>query len=197
MTRQARTVSLEDRRDQIVRAARACIIASGIHGASMAEIAARAGLGVGQLYRVFASKEALIARIAAEELAEMRAMLDQTAGQPGSLIDALCGLVPESVDRCFDPHRVALKLELAAEAARNPAVAVILRASDREGRAAFENLAQGLRPPEIGAAAFEARCACVYVLFEGLAIRAISHPQADRAALASLVSMLLRRLFRD
>ena len=195
MSRPGQSVSLETRRDQIVQAARACIIGSGIHGASMAEIAERAGLGVGQIYRVFASKEALIARIAADELAEMRAILDRLAGQPGPLIEALCALVPESVDRCFDPQRGALKLELAAEAARNPAVAVILRASDRDGRAAFEGLMQSLRPEGVTAAAFEARCACVYVLFEGLTIRAINHPQADRAALANLVSMMLRRLF--
>jgi TetR/AcrR family transcriptional repressor of uid operon len=195
MNRSERGISLESRREQIVQAARACIIEAGIHGASMAEIAARAELGVGQVYRVFASKEALIARIAADELAEMRAMLDQLAGQPGPLIDALCALVPEAVDRCFDPDRGALKLELAAEAARNTGVAVILRASDRDGRAAFESLMDGLKPADVEAAAFEACCASVYVLFEGLAIRAINHPQADRAALASLVSMLLRRLF--
>lgn len=183
------------RRARIVEAARDCIVMSGIHGAAMAQIAERAELGVGQVYRIFANKEALIAQIAADDLAEMRAMLDALGDHPAALVEDLCALVPQSIDRCFDPRRVALRIEFAAEAARNPRVAEILRAADRQGRAAFERLMGKVRRADADPGDFRARCECVYVLFDGLAIRSVNHPQADRAALARLVQMTLRRLF--
>lgn len=190
-----RTARQDQRRERIVEAARDCIVMSGIHGAAMAEIAERAELGVGQVYRIFANKEALIAQIATDDLAEMRAMLDALDDRPAALVDELCALVPGSIDRCFDPRRVALRIEFAAEATRNPRVAEILRAADLQGRAAFERLMDKVRRPDSDPADFRARCACVHVLFDGLAIRSINHPQADRAALTRLVQMTLRRLF--
>ncbi|WP_310079848.1 TetR/AcrR family transcriptional regulator [Caulobacter sp. BE254] len=193
--RSRRSMGLDDRRERIVEAARDCIALSGIHGAAMAEIAERAELGVGQVYRIFESKEALIAQIATDDLAEMRAMLDALDGGPVGLLDEICALVPQSIDRCFDPRRVALRTELAAEAARNPRVAEILRAVDRQGRAAFEELMNALRRPGDAAGDFRARCEIVHVLFDGLAVRSINHPQADRTILTRLVQMTLRRLF--
>src|SRR6185312_9438459 len=50
----------QTRRDQIVRAARRCVVRRGFHGASMAEIAAAARMSVGQIYRYFPSKEAIV-----------------------------------------------------------------------------------------------------------------------------------------
>jgi TetR/AcrR family transcriptional repressor of uid operon len=196
VTRQPRrSMALDARRERIVQAARDCIVLSGIHGAAMAEIAERAELGVGQVYRIFDSKEALIAQIATDDLAEMRAMLDALDGEPTGLLDKICALVPHSIDRCFDPRRVALRIELAAEAARNPRVAEILRAVDQQGRAAFEDLMSALRRPGEAGGDFRARCEFVHVLFDGLAVRSINHPQADRATLTRLVQMTLRRLF--
>ncbi len=48
------------RRDQIVAAARRCVVRNGFHAASMAQIARQAQLSVGQIYRSFPSKEAII-----------------------------------------------------------------------------------------------------------------------------------------
>ncbi|MDR6532769.1 MULTISPECIES: TetR/AcrR family transcriptional regulator [Caulobacter] len=190
-----RSMGQDERRERIVEAARDCIALSGIHGAAMAEIAERAELGVGQVYRIFESKEALIAQIANEDLAEMRAMLDALDGGAAGLLDEICALVPQSIDRCFDTRRVALRTELAAEAARNPRVAGILQAVDRQGRAAFEELMSALRRSGETVGDFRARCEFVHVLFDGLAVRSINHPQADRAILTRLVQMTLRRLF--
>ena len=54
------------RRAEIVAAAQRCFAAKGLHGASVADIAREAGLSVGQLYRIFASKEAIIEAIVSE-----------------------------------------------------------------------------------------------------------------------------------
>ncbi|VTN15682.1 HTH-type transcriptional repressor KstR2 [Raoultella terrigena] len=55
------------RRAEIVSAAQACFAAKGLHGASVADIGpARPGLALGQLYRIFASKEEIIEAIVSE-----------------------------------------------------------------------------------------------------------------------------------
>jgi len=52
-----------DKREDIVRAALALIAAHGFHGAPLAMIADRAGVGTGTIYRYFENKDVLIADI--------------------------------------------------------------------------------------------------------------------------------------
>ena len=55
---------LADRRSAILDAAERCFAQSGFHQASMHDICVAAGMSPGNLYRYFASKEAIIAGIA-------------------------------------------------------------------------------------------------------------------------------------
>src|ERR1700754_2788147 len=111
--------SPESRRQQILDAACERVSQSGFHGASMAEIAKAAGLSVGQIYRYFENKEAIIAAIVAQDLAEMREKFAEMESRPGDLLDALSEHLPEAVDKCFDLGRASLTLEVLAEASRN------------------------------------------------------------------------------
>lgn len=52
-----------DKRDEIVRAALELIAENGFHGAPMAMIAERAGVGAGTIYRYFVNKEVLISEL--------------------------------------------------------------------------------------------------------------------------------------
>ncbi len=54
-------MSKPDKRDEIVRAALELIAEHGFHGAPMAMIADRAGVGAGTIYRYFENKEVMIA----------------------------------------------------------------------------------------------------------------------------------------
>lgn len=66
------------RRAEIVVAAQKCFAEKGLHGASVADIAREAGLSVGQLYRIFASKEAIIEAIVSEIVnARVGEMIDE------------------------------------------------------------------------------------------------------------------------
>ena len=121
--------SPESRRQQILDAACERVRQSGFHGASMADIAKAAGLSVGQIYRYFENKEAIIAAIVAQDLAEMRDKFAEIESRPGALLDAIEAHLPEGIDKCFDPRRATLALEVVAEAARNPKVAAIVRAA--------------------------------------------------------------------
>lgn len=56
-------MSKPDKRDEIVRAALELIAEHGFHGAPMAMIADRAGVGAGTIYRYFENKEVMIAEL--------------------------------------------------------------------------------------------------------------------------------------
>ena len=55
-----------DKREEIMQAALELIAEHGFHGAPMAMIAEKAGVGAGTIYRYFESKDALIAEIFSE-----------------------------------------------------------------------------------------------------------------------------------
>ena len=184
----------EARRQQILDAACDCVRQAGFHGASMAEIAKAAGLSVGQIYRYFENKEAIIAAIVAQDLAEMREKFAEMESRPGTLVDAITEHLPEAVDKCFDPRRAALVLEVLAEAARNPKVAAIVRAADDQERAFAEAMMARSRKPEWSDAEFRARGEVLGMLFDGMIMRAVNHPDTDRAPLARALEVTIRQL---
>ena len=184
----------EARRQQILDAACDCVRQAGFHGASMAEIAKVAGLSVGQIYRYFDNKEAIIAAIVAQDLAEMREKFAEMESRPGTLLDAITEQMPEAVDKCFDPGRAALVLEVLAEAARNPKVAAIVRAADEQERTFAATMMARSRKPEWSDAEFQARCEVVGMLFDGMVMRAVNHPDTDREALARVLDGAIRQL---
>jgi AcrR family transcriptional regulator len=184
----------EARRQQILDAACDCVRQAGFHGASMAEIAKAAGLSVGQIYRYFENKEAIIAAIVAQDLAEMREKFAEMESRPGNLVDALSEHLPEAVDKCFDLGRAALTLEVLAEASRNPKVAAILRAADAQERVYAQAMLDRSRKPEWSDAEFQARCEVVGLLFDGMIIRAVNHPDTDRESLTRVLIATVRQL---
>ena len=184
----------EARRQQILDAACDCVRQAGFHGASMAEIAKAAGLSVGQIYRYFENKEAIIAAIVAQDLAEMREKFAEMESRPGDLVDAMTDHLPEAVDKCFDLRRASLTLEVLAEASRNPKVAAILQAADAQERVYAQAMLDRSRRPEWSDAEFEARCEAVGLLFDGMIIRAVNHPDTDREPLARVLIGTIRQL---
>jgi AcrR family transcriptional regulator len=186
--------SPESRRQQILDAACERVRQSGFHGASMADIAKAAGLSVGQIYRYFENKEAIIAAIVAQDLAEMRDKFAEMESRPGALLDAIEAHLPEGIDKCFDPRRATLALEVVAEAARNPKVAAIVRAADDQERALAQTMMGRDRKPEWSEAEFQARCEVVGMIFDGLLMRGVNHPDLDRDALAAVLRSTVRHL---
>ncbi|OYX70923.1 MAG: TetR family transcriptional regulator [Caulobacter sp. 32-67-35] len=178
--------TVESRRQQILDAACDQVRQSGFHGASMADIARAAGLSVGQIYRYFENKEAIIAAIVAQDLAEMREKFAELESRPEPLLDAILGHLPEALDKCYDQRRAALVLEVLAEAARNPKVAAIVRAADAQERLLALSMLERTRKPQWSEAEFRARAEMIGVLFDGLVMRGVNNPDTDRTALADV-----------
>src|SRR3974390_2641846 len=76
----------EARRQQILDAARACVLEHGLEAVSMEMIIARSGLSTGAVYRYFKGKDELIAASVAGATAEIGATLTPIlqGGQPTS-----------------------------------------------------------------------------------------------------------------
>jgi TetR/AcrR family transcriptional regulator, repressor for uid operon len=105
---------------RILDAAQRAFARSGLHQATMAEVAREAGMTAGNLYRYYANKNAIIAAIAErdrQELATDFAALNAA----GSTLDGLIEIGRKHL--VHEPaFRMAMTLELWAEAARNPGV---------------------------------------------------------------------------
>lgn len=187
----------EARRQQIIDAASACARRSGFHGASMAEIAQAAGLSVGQIYRYFENKEAIIAAIVARDMVEMRDKFAELQGGPEPVLDAILSKCATAVDDLYDPERAALMLEVAAEAARNPGVAAIVRAADSQERQMQQDLLSRVWPPGCDERERAARGEVVSLLFEGLSVRGVNNPGSDREAVAKVLRSVLRHLLTE
>lgn len=184
------------RRQQILNAAAQCFREHGFHGASIAQISKSAGMSAGHIYHYFENKEAIIAAIVAQDLeslltltAELRAACNVRA--------ALIERAAEGVADQLDPINAAFKVEIAAEAARNPRVAQIVREADATCR---RELAATIRAIRHGAGHEDSPTAIgdmvevLASLFEGLLLRTIRNPGLDRSRVAQRIQIAINDL---
>ncbi|MDR3509142.1 MAG: TetR/AcrR family transcriptional regulator [Caulobacteraceae bacterium] len=183
------------RRQQILDAACDCVRRAGFHGASMAEIAQAAGLSVGQIYRYFENKEAIVAAIVAQDLAEMREKFAEFESADEPFHEVVIGQVSQALDRNYDPNRAALVMEVLAEAARNPRVAAIVRDADKVERELGRTLLKRILGDDRGETELAARSEVLSMLFDGMVSRGINNPDSDRAAISVVLQAVLRLLF--
>lgn len=190
----------ELRRRQLIEAAAECFRREGFRGTSIARISKAAGMSPGHIYHYFASKEMLVEAIAQQEESDFAELLGllQDQGRSDDFLTAVSGQIDAILARFLDPQRLALMLEIAAEAARNPGIATVLRESDRRMAQRFSLLAA-----ERGAGAIadagdpdsSARLQMLPVLFSGLGLRSIYNPELDRSRMAKLIRETLATLW--
>lgn len=143
----------QERRRQILRAAMSCFARKGFHQTTMQDIGAEAQISVGLIYRYFESKDAVIAFMASEHLADLRQMLEQARRAP-SLEEALEVVFTCHCEEQPDHVQASFVIDLFAEAGRNEHVRGLVRevneffiesvasliADSKEGRAAERSL---------------------------------------------------------
>lgn len=122
-----------DRRDEILSAAQRCFARSGFHQASMQEICAEAGMSPGNLYRYFASKEAIILGIAERDRAEVREQLGALESSQDFWGTFAALARHHVVDTTQD--KVGLCAEIMTESRRNPEIARVFQAFDADVKA--------------------------------------------------------------
>ncbi|MFP5504855.1 MAG: TetR/AcrR family transcriptional regulator [Gammaproteobacteria bacterium] len=186
----------EARRDQIRAAAADCFRRHGFHGTSIAQISKAAGMSPGHIYHYFENKEAIIADIVAQDLDHVLTLIAELRSAR-DVREAMIERVVEAVAEHLDADTAALRLEISAEAARNPRIAAIVRDADERIRAGLADTLHGLRQAAghaDRAAAISAMVEAIIALFEGLQIRSVRNPGLDRGQVTQMYQQILRGL---
>lgn len=186
-----RSIQYQQRRDQIIVAAKYCFRHSGFHAASMAEIASQAQLSVGQVYRYFTNKDAII-----EEMVRLiiDSRLDKVRPEWDSpkniahLLSWRTGFTEQG-----DSDHV-LMLEVMAESTRNPRVANLL--SEADERMFNEVCAKVKQHPDLSDESIQSRVEIMAVLNEGTALRSFSKQKASPEQLNTIYQKMLNVLFQ-
>jgi TetR/AcrR family transcriptional repressor of nem operon len=120
------------KRERLVAAARKTIHEQGVEKTTLADIAAAAGIPLGNVYYYFKTKDALVQAVVEAHLAEARAMLaaiDHAYPGPRERLKALFGALAQQSDliaRYGCPHG-SLCQELGKRADGTPAAAELMR----------------------------------------------------------------------
>jgi TetR/AcrR family transcriptional repressor of uid operon len=176
----------EARRTQILDAAENCVREYGFHRASISKISKASGMGAGHIYHYFANKEAIIAAIVAREVERLLTLTAEVQAAE-NMLEALALRTESGVLLNLDPQAAGLKLEIVAEASRNPAIAAIVRAADGRRSAGLEETLKALRQAHglaDDAATISTIAEVIAAMFEGLMVRAIRNPAANRQLIA-------------
>ncbi|MBL8442755.1 MAG: TetR/AcrR family transcriptional regulator [Zoogloeaceae bacterium] len=183
----------EARKTQILDAAADCFRDHGFHGASIAQISRSAGMSAGHIYHYFENKEAIIAAIVARDLERILSMSAELRSA-GNVLQAMLDCTKEGVRENLDPKAAGLQLEIIAEAARNPRIAEVVRAADRQIR---ESLAETFRTArktmghKEDEQVISALTELLAAMFEGLAIRSIRNPDIDTVMLTGMFQRVI------
>jgi AcrR family transcriptional regulator len=181
------------RRGQIVSAAQSCVVRHGFHAASMGQIAAEAQMSVGQIYRYFPSKEAIVHAIV-EGIVAKRLQWMLNRDKQVNFAEVLAhrdsfrpGYEDEHSDR-------VLMLEITAEATRNCEVAEMVREADRRIRSQAVELVRR-DYPELTEHEAAVRVEFMAVVAEGTASRYLTDPVAHPEMMEQVYWDVLKKLF--
>ena len=185
-----RTARAEERRHHLLEIARRLFIQHGFHGTGIAQIASESGIKVGQIYRDFESKEAIVAAICGLDVA---AWLEEdvlsAAVQQGDLLAIRAWL-----DRFIRPEgsdEYRLVTEIMAEAGRNERIAESYRALDTRVMQRLSDALVAIAPARTERAAIDAIAQFIMTFGTGVASRKIVHGEAGAKQASELMDRFL------
>lgn len=192
MSKSANDDFQEQRQQQIISAAKTCFSRSGFHGASMADISHESGLGAGQIYRYFSSKELIVIETIKSIAEKWRLFLlnnFQRNASTSNIIDTESEFWQawSFRDRC-------LLLEMYSEASRNESVREILAQEEKLLVAELDALFTQTMPAA-SAQQRSDRIQVLLMLVDGVACRTFGDKHLDQHELARINNTLSGHLF--
>jgi AcrR family transcriptional regulator len=179
------------RRKQILDAARDAFRTHGFHAASMAVVATGAKMSVGQIYRYFDNKEAIVAAIVGEHIEEFVRDLTMLASEEGPLSERLLNNFCQSIRRHIDSGFLSLAHEVRAEAARHPVLREMLVSKDLQIQNRIVELMRSTDLARLTNEEMFVRAEQVCLLFEGVVARIGRFTSYDPIMINTLVRPLL------
>ncbi len=143
------------RRSKVVQAARELFVEQGFHATGIARIAQASGVLVGQIYRDFANKEAIVAALVEEDLDRCLRPNELCAAHQSGDREAVRAWLRGYLSGAEIPD-VRLVMEIMAESARNDRIAAVFRGIDQLLLAQLTAALTDLAPP--GASATRIAC---------------------------------------
>ncbi|KQN91088.1 hypothetical protein ASE95_12655 [Sphingomonas sp. Leaf231] len=185
-----RSAKANARRARIVQAARELFAEHGFHATSMARLSERSGVLVGQIYRDFANKEAIVAGLVERDLDEF------LAGD--ELCAARCttdrGMVREWIARfiaCNDLKDTRMIAEIMAEANRNQRIAEIFDVMDDRLRGQLVRALRIVVPPVTDAARVARLAETILIMAGGMCQRRLTNARCtDPDVLALMMTFI-------
>ncbi|WP_420137437.1 TetR/AcrR family transcriptional regulator [Sphingomonas sp.] len=137
---------MDQPRDRLIDAARTLFAQKGFHSSPMSELASVARVSVGQIYRLFDDKNAIIRAIVEKDVLAQYRLLESLGEQveAGSMSPQQ-GLEEFAMISLSHPNQ-GLIYEFVAEGYRNPAVAEIIREVTHEFRRHLRRLVRAAQP---------------------------------------------------
>ncbi|QGM45122.1 TetR/AcrR family transcriptional regulator [Methylocystis heyeri] len=183
----------EEKRLEILAAARRCFERSGLKGASISDICKEAGISPGHLYHYFDSKDAIVATLSQAWLARTRERFEQLSAPEGDV----AALLAEEIGRLAPsgPNSgVEIVFEMLAESARNPAMAEVIQAHSRGLRAILADVLRkgqqrGAVDPGLDA---EATAVVIIAIIDGLKAMPLRDPALDRGSAIGLLQQMVK-----
>ena len=186
-----------ERQTRILDAAESVFARAGFHAATMQDVAAEAGMSPGNLYRYFASKDAIIAAMAERDRQQIAADFSALDPAKGPLLDQLEALGRRHLVE--EPReRAILCIQIWAEAARNPEMARMCAAIDGTvvgglAEAIAGAKANGELPADLDEARF---LQAIFMMADGFFCRRATDPGFDAAGAADTLFVAMRGLAR-
>jgi TetR/AcrR family transcriptional repressor of uid operon len=168
-----------ERRSRILDAAERCFVREGFHRTTMQDVAAEAGMSPGNLYRYFASKDAMVVGLAERD----RARMGQDFAQIAEADDFLAALAQLGRKHFVEEPRekAVLCLQIWAEATRSAAFAAISADFERDVVSRMTELFRQAQQRGAVAAGVDPESAALLVstLANGLFVRRAVVPSFD------------------
>ena len=191
-------VSREAREGEIRDAAIRCVLRSGFHATTMDAIAREAGISVGIIYRYFANKEAIIESIVASDIAHLQtAITGIYALSDDQLLEAIVNDSEMILTKQRARTRTSLRLEIYAEAARNPKIEAIVRKFAPMERKALCELLNKSTGGVLAREDLEARADVFRMLADGMLVSGLYDENANHAAMVRAVQKVLRTIVSE
>lgn len=196
-TKSTRAGKANARREKVIQAARAAFAEHGFHAAGIAQIAQGSGVPVGQIYRDFANKEAIVAAIVTRDLDEFMSDRELCAMAQAGDPEVVKAWIADFI-ACGDMANRRLVAEIFAEASRNERVAEIVRTIEERVQTGLGDVLHLLVPATVPPARFAYLAELILTISGGVFRRRLIRPdQPDPEVIETLVSFIHAAIERE
>jgi TetR/AcrR family transcriptional repressor of uid operon len=181
---------------RVVEAARSLFAERGFHQTAMADIAKKANVSVGAIYRAFESKADIIDAIVVSDTEQILGDLNKDADRARSGQAAIDTVIEQIILRRLREGHTALIHEVLAEGHRNPRVGETISRFYVQYRAIFRELAL-IASPDLSGEDLDGAEELLLAHLFSMTHRALTQPKLDIEATARVSTKLILRALQS